>query len=608
MKYFFLLTISLLCFVTLKSQETVSNSQLALIYFQNKNYDKAAVFYKELFEESQTKVYLDYYVKCMVELGDYKSAEEIIKKQIKKRENPLIYTIDLGLLYKQEGKQDKAKDEFESVVKEIPEEQNEIIKIANVFLSKGELDWAEKVYLQARKNLKEYFTLSFELANVYFYQKNYAKMIDEYLLVLDESEGYIQSVQNRLQNQIYDNPENGIVELLKNNLLKRIQKHSDKTIFSELLIWLYIQEHDFEPAFNQTKALDKRNRENGERLMTLGNIVLSNQFYDIAANCFKYVIDKGSMNDFYIQAKNDYLNVMYQKIVNTSEYTKRDLTDLESTFQLTLKELGENSNTFLLIKNLAHIQTFYLDKSDTAIALLEKILAAKRLKPSQDAECKTELADILLFADDPWQAVLYYAQVEKANKDMPIGHEAKLKKAKLAYYTGDFKWANAQLSALRASTSKLIANDAMYFSLLISENTDLEFDTLDIAMKYFSKADYLDYQNKDSLALQTLDSILLKFSGHPLADDILYKKYEIMYKEKKYNQAAEFLQKITEQYQTDILADRALFMLADLNEKKFNNIEKAKELFKTLMTKYPGSIYNADARKRFRKLRGDVVE
>lgn len=608
MKQLFLILSIFSLAVSLKSQETVSNSQLALIYYQNKNYDKAAVFYKELFEESNSKVYFDYLIKCMVELGDFKAAEEIIKKQVKKRENSLVYTIELGSLYKLEGKHDKSDGQFETVVKKIPDDQNEIIRIADAFLSKGEFNWAEKVYLQARKNLKEYFTLSFELANVYFYQKNFSRMIDEYLLLLEESEGYIQSVQNRLQDQIYESSDNSISGLLKTSLIRKIQKQPDIIIFSELLIWLYIQEQDFESAFNQSKALDKRNRENGERMMALGNIVLSNQFYDIAANCFKYVTDKGAASGYYIAAKNEYLNVMYQKIVNTSEFTKKELADLEMTFKTTLVELGENSATFSLIKNLAHIQAFYLDKPSDAITLLEKALSSKSLKPGQEAACKTELADILLFSDDPWQATLYYAQVEKSNKDMPIGHEAKYKKAKLAYFTGDFQWANAQLSALRASTSKLIANDALYFSVLISENTDLEFDTMNYAMNWFSKADYLEFQNKDSLSLLTLDSIIMKFSGHPLADDILYKKYEIMYKGKKYQQAASFLQKITEQYQTDILADKALFMLAGLYEKKFNDAEKAKELYKMIISKYPGSIYTADARKRFRKLRGDAIE
>ncbi|MBI4946925.1 MAG: tetratricopeptide repeat protein [Bacteroidetes bacterium] len=590
------------------SQESASNSQLALIYFQNKDFEKAAVFYKELFEESNAKVYFDYYIKCLIELGDFDTAEKYIRKQIKKSGNTLLYTIEMGSLYKQANKPDKATELYETVIKKMTADQNEIIQLANNFLTKQEFEWAEKVYLQAKKLLKEYYTFSFELANVYYFQRNYTRMIDEYLDLLDESEGYIQSVQNRLQNQVYDNIENNVNDLLKSCLLKRIQKHPDKTIFSDLLIWLYVQEKEFENAFNQSKALDKRNKEGGDRLMALGNIAASNQAYDVAINCYKYVIDKGPDKEFYISAKSDYLSVLYQKIVNTAEYSVNELSELESTYISTLSELGENTNTFTLIYNLAHIQAFYLSKADTAINMLEKTLKANILKPSQVAECKTELADILLFADDPWQATLYYAQVEKANKDMPIGHEAKFKKAKLAYFMGDFKWAQAQLDVLKASTSKLIANDALDLALLISENTDLDFDTADVAMRLFGNADYLFYQNQDTAALRTLDCIIEKFSSHPLADEILHKKYEIMYKEKKFQNAAAFLQNIIDKFPEDILADRALYKLAELNELKLGDSEKAKELYKNLMTKYPGSIYVAEARKHYRKLRGDNIE
>jgi len=38
-----------------------------------------------------------------------------------------------------------------------------------------------------------------------------------------------------------------------------------------------------------------------------------------------------------------------------------------------------------------------------------------------------------------------------------------------------------------------------------------------------------------------------------------------------------------------------------------NNKEKAMQLYQDLLVKYPGSLYTVEARKRFRSLRGDVV-
>jgi len=123
----------------------------------------------------------------------------------------------------------------------------------------------------------------------------------------------------------------------------------------------------------------------------------------------------------------------------------------------------------------------------------------------------------------------------------------------------------------------------------------------------FARADLLAFQNKDEIAQKTLDSIQALFVNHALADEVLYKKASIEIKHAKYNEAAMYYQEIVSNYPDDILGDDALFKLAELNEKQFNNLEKAKELYQQLLEKHPGSLYIVEARKRYRKLRGDVI-
>ena len=60
-------------------------------------------------------------------------------------------------------------------------------------------------------------------------------------------------------------------------------------------------------------------------------------------------------------------------------------------------------------------------------------------------------------------------------------------------------------------------------------------------------------------------------------------------------------------YSSDLLGDDALFKVADLYQNQLNNKEKAMELYKDIITKYPGSLYVIEARKRYRELRGDSV-
>jgi hypothetical protein len=44
-----------------------------------------------------------------------------------------------------------------------------------------------------------------------------------------------------------------------------------------------------------------------------------------------------------------------------------------------------------------------------------------------------------------------------------------------------------------------------------------------------------------------------------------------------------------------------------LYENKLKDPAKAMELYQDLLTKYPGSLFVVEARKRFRALRGDVL-
>ena len=78
-------------------------------------------------------------------------------------------------------------------------------------------------------------------------------------------------------------------------------------------------------------------------------------------------------------------------------------------------------------------------------------------------------------------------------------------------------------------------------------------------------------------------------------------------KQQKYKEASEFYSKVVSDFGQEIFGDDAQFKLAELYEKYLNDTEKAKVAYQDLMLNYPGSVYVTEARKRFRKLRGDQV-
>ncbi len=580
------------------------DEQLADQFYKNREFDKALDYYERLYNRKSPDQFYLPYLNCLIETKDFKKAEKIVKKQIKQYPDNLTFCADLGTVYNRSEQPDKAKNTWEQAVKSIKMD-DQVFTLANSFIAVRQYDFAISTYLKGRRISQNSYPYNFELANIYREKGDKVAMINEYLDALEINDSYIQTVQNSLQTSFASDSDQKQNELLKLELLKRIQKSPDKTILSEFLIWIQIQQRDWEGSFVQAKALDKRKKEDGGRVVALAQLFAQNESYDMSIKAYQYVISKGKDNAYYITSRIELINVLYTKIVSKGNYTLVDLTELEKNFNITIAELGKSAETEPILKNLAHLQAFYLHKPDDAIALLEETIALPQLTKQKQAECKLELGDILLMTGDIWEASLRYSQVEKAFKHDEIGQEAKFRNAKISYYTGDFKWAQAQLDVLKGATAKLIANDAMDLSMTISDATAI--DTNEAPLLMFSRADLLAFQNKDDEALKGLDSINSMFPNHALADDILNKKAGIAIKHGDYTKAANYYDTIVKKYGDDILGDDALFRLADITENQFKNVDKARELYQQLLEKYPASSYVVESRKRFRRLRGDGI-
>lgn len=585
--------------------QTESTEPLAIQYYQNGEFDKAAELFEVLYNSRPDPRYYSYLYDCLLQIGDYKKTEKFLVKQVKKYPDDLKFLVDLGYVYVKSGDENAAKKQFELAIKNVYPDYQSYIDLSNAFLLRQQSEYAVKTLEKGKKSIDQSYLLNVPLAEVFIKQGDFTSALGEYLDLLDISGEYLVPVENLLQDLLSEDPDNTKNELFRTELLTKIKKFPDRTRYSELLLWYFIQQREFDAAFIQARSLDKKLNEEGSRVYSLGKMAVTNQAWDAAIECFQYIISQGESNPYWFSARIDIMDTRYQKITKSYTYTHEDILQLEKEYIAALDELGRNAQTLQLMSNLAHLQAFYLDNVPDATKLLDQAISMPGAKPINIAACKLELADILLMSGEVWEATLLYSQVDLAFKNDPIGAEAKLRNARLSFYIGEFGWAKAQLDVLKAATSKLIANDAMQLSLLISDNIGEDSSTT--ALELYAKADLLLFQNKEELALQTLDSITMLDLYHPIFDEVLYKKAEIMLRERNYAEADSLLVKLYNFYPDDILGDDALFKLAELQETIFGNKDKAMELYKELLEKYPGSVLVVEARKRYRTLRGDKV-
>lgn len=584
--------------------QTDTDEQLAAQYFKNGEYEKAEVYYQKLYKRYGDEFFFQYYIDCLLKLENFSEAEKTVEKRIKKEANPVLY-VQLGYVHKTAGDPKQAEQAYSNAIQQLPPFQRQIDALADAFTDKNELDYVVRTYEKGRKLLNGLYGYHFELAGAYNRLGKFDLAVEEYLDALVEDETQITKVRTDLLDIFAADQTGTKQEYFEEAVVGRIQRQPQRDIYPELLIWHFEQQKKFRQAFAQAKALDRRNHEDGSRIVQFAHICRANKEYDQAIEAYDYVIKKGRDNYYFLSCKKDLVNTLYEKAVSGGAYTQAELADLEKTFLNTLEEFGRNGNVAQMMMNLAELYTFYIHDTEKGINLLYEVIELPGIDNKDLAQAKIQLADALLFSGELWEATLLYSQAEKMFKTSDIGRLAKLKNAKWAYYTGQFEWAQAQLNVLKAATSDFIANDALYLAMLISDNSYM--DTTYGALGTFARADLLLFQNKLDSAKIALDSIEEFYPGHSLQDDILFKRAEIAEKEGDLQLAVQNYHKVWEVYPTDLLADDAVYRMAQLYENRLNDNSKAMEYYQELLLNYPGSLYTVEARKRYRSLRGDLL-
>ena len=582
-----------------------SDKDLAFQYYNSQDFEKAAVYFQKLYDKQATSYYYRYLYYSLIGSAKYDDALALVKKARRNDKVKGPYEVDEGYIYTMQGDTKKGYKLFDNAISDLDADENSIQRLANAFLSIREKKYAAKTYLKGREILKKPIAFGMELGYVYYSDGDYQKMAKEYINCVQYSPKQLPSVYSLFQNYMSNDPDGLVSEAIKNELLEHSQKETQTTFFTEMMLWYSIQIKDFNMAFKQIKAIDKINNKGGEDILDFANTCFQNDDINTAEEAYKYLISTYKKNNPSVAnlAKIGLVDMEYELLMSNENITNDQLSEIDAKYTSLLKETDISIEMLPTIINSANLKAFYLHDYEGAINMLLPLLAANNNRSTDIAKIKLALGDIYLTAGDPWEAILYYSQVEKLMKDEPLGHEAKYRNALVSYYIGEFNWAEAKLDVLKASTEKLIANDAMKLSLFIKENKD--DDSVSLALKYFAKADLAVFNKRNDVAMQYLDSTLSVNAWTTVEDEVLLKKAKIYIDKRQYDVADSLLAIIGEKYHDEIIADESLFTRALINEKYLNNKEMAMKLYEQVIIDYPESIFSVSARDRYRELRGD---
>ncbi|GAB4015747.1 hypothetical protein GCM10028773_06880 [Spirosoma koreense] len=576
-------------------------STLAEEYYKAGEFEKAANEYAKLLKTDVNWTKLSRYVYSLQKSNKTEEAIKYLRKQQRTDEpNRAYYELLTGQLASQQGDTTQAKVQYTAALQASKSSVPKLERIAAAFNEAGEARWAIRALESAREVGKEPTAYSEDLMALYRATGQTEKSIDEIITTSKQSDKK-ETVLAALQGYINTKDE----PLVEKALYSKIQQEPNELAYNELLIWYFVQKQKFSRALLQEKATDKRLKLNGSRVYDLGMLAMNNKEYKTAAEAFEYVTSTYPQGQLYPFARRLVINAREEQVKNTYPVDKAEIRKLISDYQRMLQEIGTNGKTLEALRSTANLYGNYLDSKDTALTVLDQAIELGKADKNFVDRCKLDKGDIYLLKGEPWESTLLYSQVEKSQKEELLGYEAKLKNAKLQYFKGSFVAAKDILDVLKLATSREIANDAEQLSLLIVDNTGM--DSTEAAMRWYADTELLLFQNKTDEAVDNLNQMLKKYADHSIVDEVLWLRANTYLKQGKTAEALEDLKKIVASYPNDILGDDAMFTQGKIYEERLKDKQAAMDAYQKVLTQYPGSIFGAEARKRFRALRGDTV-
>ena len=586
----------LIFFLLISSTLSAQGDIIAKEYFKKGEYEKALVEYKKLYARSPSNMtYINQIVSTYEQLEQYDEAEKFLKALIDRFEYPAFF-VELGYNFQLKNDLDNAKINYQKALSSIDDKVTNVFMVASAFQNHSLLEEASIAYEKAML-INPDFNFNVQLAQIYGEQGLVEKMFISYVNYAEINPLVLSDVKRAVNDFISEDSNSDNNVILKKILLKKLQQEPN-TVWNNLLSWLFIQQKDFKKAFTQEKAIFNREQESLDRILELASISANENEIDIAKEIYTYVIETAQDIDTKLKAHYNLLQI------EIKESDKTSYKEIKSEYLELLRIYGNQAETLNLQLAYADFLAFYMNETDEAITFLETTLA-QPLNRLEQAEVKLKLGDILVLKEQFSKALIYYTQIQRNLNNSKISQEARFKVAKASYYKGDFKWAESQLKILKASTSQLMANDALDLKLLISDNK--YEDSLQTALKLYAKADLLSFQNRNDEAIILLDKILDEHKTEPIIAQALYKQAQLFELKKQFEKALVNYQAIIDNYRDGILIDDAYFHLAEIYENQLNQSEKAKELYEKIIFNHADSIYFVDARKRFRALRGDAI-
>lgn len=367
--------------------------------------------------------------------------------------------------------------------------------------------------------------------------------------------------------------------------------------------WFARETRDWNAALQFTRALDaERNAQGQELLMFADGARLDGQ-YDIALKAYGEVpsIAKVAPNTS-LSAAYGSTRTLEQKLkLQAASSSRSDAQAIIDRYAAIVKQYPQHPIAAEALLNIARLTDEDLDDPIASLSVLQRL--ANTYKGTTSAADGVLLLSSIYAATgrlDLAESVLVDITNIPARNSINQRELALLRKADLLLFRGKTDSARTIYIDLASRPASPAANDALERTLLLTIAQD---DSAAVAI--FIQAALKDLQRLPEEAAAMYIKASQTASDAELRDRSVFEAARMHLSTGNDLAAQPLLQTLTERTPESLYGDRAMFLLAEILERRGDR-KGALEMLTNLIVQYPRSIHVPESRTRIRRLRGDV--
>lgn len=597
---------------TIISQVDINNKiMLAQSFEQAGDYDKAITIFEEIYSvQPQNYLVFESLNRVYVQSKKYESSGKLIETRIKNNPQDVNLFGMLGTTYYQMGNESKAYETWEEGLKILPENQMQYRVIANYAIQRRAFDKAID-YLKRGKAISQNPDLfSYDLANIYALTMQFKEAAEEYCLILNLQPTQLSAVENRILT--YSNKPGALSQTIE--VFENWNK-GDNISFDYLLARLYVEAKLFDKAYSIYLSIDERQQNKGLELYNFAQIVFNEDEYLLASKVYKDIINKYPESLYSSSSKLGYAKTLEAILDKETSLVNPNWKPLSQSYVTDTIQTNRVINSYIELSNaypysdiafesyfrIGKIYFTKLGNLGEAKKYFEKIL--KDASMSRFAvESSEQLGKIFVIEGDLEKAKDNIEKIISNGKSADENRNyANYQIARINLFEGKVADAKAKLGNIISNLKDNTANDAIELSLLLNTASSDSSNLLK-----FGDAEFLTEQKKFSEASEEYKRIASDPNAFILHHISKLREAEAELAMDNLDKSIGLLEKITEEAEKNIYADKALYLLSRIYQYGKKNYPKAIESYELLLAKFPNSLYQDDSRNAIIELRNKL--